>query len=55
MQVLVQGLVPGGTAEASALVNLGDEIVGINHVLVRDLGLGMHARNPLALFFLVWF
>jgi hypothetical protein len=54
MQVLVQGLVPGGAAEASAIVNVGDEIVTINHVLVRDLGLGMHARNPLALFFVVW-
>jgi len=44
IQVFVQGLVPGGAAETSAKVNVGDEIIGINNVLVRDLGLGIHAR-----------
>ena len=48
IQVLVQGLVPGGAAETSAVVNVGDEIISINNVLVRDLGLGIHARTILA-------
>ena len=48
IQVLVQGLVPGGAAETSAVVNVGDEIISINNVLVRDLGLGIHAQTILA-------
>ena len=44
-QVIVEGLVPGSAAESSGNVQVGEEIVGINSVLVRDLSLGLSTRT----------